>query len=317
MSGSLGAEFVVPRLRGRFGRPYVYAEVCPSTQRLLGPEHSEGAVAVAEEQTRGTRPARPHVALAAAARASSARSFSSRRSRRDRLPELSARRRRSVRRGDLHGHGARAGDQASERHPARRPQGRPAFSRRRARAGSCWASGSTSTCRPDELPAEIDKPATSLLVETGAEVDRAQLLVELLFALELRYDLWVDGGRYGYVSVRPSFPAKSRAAAVNDEKAPPGAILKRPGMRRRRVTVRLPSKITVTSAGSLILNVSGEDERSRRRGPVLSTAKGTVCFVVRDGRSRAQIGPVLPLTDDAPEAPVPLDRLRSRLELAR
>ena len=39
---------MVPRLRGRFGRPYVYAEVCPSTQRLLGPEHPEGAVAVAD-----------------------------------------------------------------------------------------------------------------------------------------------------------------------------------------------------------------------------------------------------------------------------
>ena len=50
---TLAAENVVPRLRGRFGRPYLYAETCPSTQRLLGPEQAEGAVAVAEEQTEG------------------------------------------------------------------------------------------------------------------------------------------------------------------------------------------------------------------------------------------------------------------------
>src|SRR6185503_10805103 len=53
MSVSLRADSIVPRLRGRFGRPYVYAEVCPSTQKLLGDEHSEGAVALTEEQTEG------------------------------------------------------------------------------------------------------------------------------------------------------------------------------------------------------------------------------------------------------------------------
>src|ERR687896_1343587 len=53
MQFSLAPGDVVPRLRGRFGQPYVYAEVCSSTQRLLGPEHAEGAVAVAEEQTEG------------------------------------------------------------------------------------------------------------------------------------------------------------------------------------------------------------------------------------------------------------------------
>jgi len=46
-----------------------------------------------------------------------------------------------------------------------------------------------------ELPREIDRPATSLLVETGREVDRAELLVELLERLELRYDDWVSGAR--------------------------------------------------------------------------------------------------------------------------
>ena len=43
----------------------------------------------------------------------------------------------------------------------------------------------------EELPQEVDVPATSLLVETGRELDRADLLVELLERLERRYDAWV------------------------------------------------------------------------------------------------------------------------------
>src|SRR5215218_4921522 len=53
MPSSLRPESVTPRLRGRFGHPYLYVEVCPSTQRLLGEEHAEGAVALTEEQTEG------------------------------------------------------------------------------------------------------------------------------------------------------------------------------------------------------------------------------------------------------------------------
>src|SRR5262249_61704308 len=42
----------VPRLRGRFGRPYRFVDRCASTQRLLD-DAPEGAVAVADEQTEG------------------------------------------------------------------------------------------------------------------------------------------------------------------------------------------------------------------------------------------------------------------------
>jgi BirA family biotin operon repressor/biotin-[acetyl-CoA-carboxylase] ligase len=45
--------------------------------------------------------------------------------------------------------------------------------------------------RKEDLPTEVDRPATSLLVETGDEVDRVGLLVELLERLELAYDDWV------------------------------------------------------------------------------------------------------------------------------
>jgi BirA family biotin operon repressor/biotin-[acetyl-CoA-carboxylase] ligase len=46
-------EAVVPRLRGRFGREYLYVASTPSTQRLLAPDAPEGAVAVADAQTEG------------------------------------------------------------------------------------------------------------------------------------------------------------------------------------------------------------------------------------------------------------------------
>ncbi len=59
---------VEPLLRGRFGRPYVYRERCESTQRLLGGELAEGAVAVCEEQTGGRgRLGRPWLAPAGSA----------------------------------------------------------------------------------------------------------------------------------------------------------------------------------------------------------------------------------------------------------
>ena len=45
-----------------------------------------------------------------------------------------------------------------------------------------------------DLPTEVDRPATSLLVETGGPISRAGLLVELLERLERRYDAWVDQG---------------------------------------------------------------------------------------------------------------------------
>jgi BirA family biotin operon repressor/biotin-[acetyl-CoA-carboxylase] ligase len=51
---SLRPESVVPHLRGRFGRPYLYAAECPSTQDVLrASRHPEGAVAATEHQTAG------------------------------------------------------------------------------------------------------------------------------------------------------------------------------------------------------------------------------------------------------------------------
>ena len=177
---------MVPRLRGRFGRPYVYAEVCPSTQRLLGPEHSEGAVAVAEEQTEGRGrlgrqwfsprgvsvlcsillepPVEPH-----------------------RWPELSLVGGKAC---------AEAISAITELEPAIKLPNDILLGGRKAAGILAEASegrvvlgiGINVNVQANELPAET---ATSLLVETGAEVDRAQVLVELLVALERRYDEWV------------------------------------------------------------------------------------------------------------------------------
>jgi BirA family transcriptional regulator, biotin operon repressor / biotin---[acetyl-CoA-carboxylase] ligase len=52
-SDSLAPEFVEPLLTGRFGHPYLYEEACESSQRLLSPDHGEGAVAVCDVQTGG------------------------------------------------------------------------------------------------------------------------------------------------------------------------------------------------------------------------------------------------------------------------
>jgi BirA family biotin operon repressor/biotin-[acetyl-CoA-carboxylase] ligase len=53
VTDSLAPAAVEPLLRGRFGRPYVYAEECESTQVMLAPDAPEGAVAVCEFQSAG------------------------------------------------------------------------------------------------------------------------------------------------------------------------------------------------------------------------------------------------------------------------
>jgi BirA family biotin operon repressor/biotin-[acetyl-CoA-carboxylase] ligase len=180
---------VVPRLRGRFGRPYVHAEVCPSTQRLLGPEHSEGAVAVAEEQTEGRgRLGRKWVSPPGVSVLCSILLEPPVPS--HRLPELSL-------------VAGEACAEAISSVPGLEPKiklpndiligGRKAAGiLAEAREGRVVLGIGINVNVPlDQLPVETDPPATSLLVETGAEVDRAQLLVELLVALERRYDRWV------------------------------------------------------------------------------------------------------------------------------
>jgi BirA family biotin operon repressor/biotin-[acetyl-CoA-carboxylase] ligase len=50
---ALVPELVVPRLRGTFGRPYLYAAETPTTQAMPPADAPHGTVALAEHQTAG------------------------------------------------------------------------------------------------------------------------------------------------------------------------------------------------------------------------------------------------------------------------
>jgi BirA family biotin operon repressor/biotin-[acetyl-CoA-carboxylase] ligase len=186
---SLSPDSVTPRLRGRFGRPYLYVEVTASTQRLLGDEHSEGAIAVAEEQTEGRgRLGRrwlspPGVSLLFSILLEPPVATA-------RLPEL------SLVAGEAC---AEAIEAVAGLTPEIKLPNDILISGRKvagilaeAREGRVVLGIGVNVNVPEgELPSEVERPATSLLVETGHEVDRAELLVELLERLERAYDDWV------------------------------------------------------------------------------------------------------------------------------
>lgn len=197
MEDTLAPEVVLPRLKGRFGRPYVYEAVCPSTQRLLGPDHTEGAVAVTEEQTEGrgrlgrtwVSPPGTSVLCSILLEPPVAPA---------RLPELSL----------------VAGEACAEAiaavtglEPAIKLPNDILLGAQKTAGILAEASegrvvlgiGINVNIEQEELPRAVGRPATSLLVESGHKIDRAELLVELLERLERLYDDWVKatgpGGR--------------------------------------------------------------------------------------------------------------------------
>lgn len=188
---SLSPRVVEPLLRGRFGRPYLYFERCESTQRELEADAPEGAVAVAEEQTAGR--GRLGRAWHAPAGTSILMSLNLRPAIEvARLPELSL----------VAGVAAaeaialETGVEPEVRFPndlligGRKVAGMLAEARDdRVVLGI----GINANLAEEELPADVDTPATSLCVESGAPVDRARLLVTLLERLETHYDGWVSG----------------------------------------------------------------------------------------------------------------------------
>ena len=186
---SLLPESVTPRLRGRFGHPYLYVETCPSTQRLLGEEHSEGAVALTEEQTEGRgRLGRrwlspPGVSLLFSILLEPPVETA-------RLPELSL----------VAGQACAAAIAAVTgiKPEVKLPNDILISGRKvagilaEAREGRVVLGIGVNVNVPKEdLPTEVDRPATSLVVETEHEVDRVELLLELLERLEFAYDEWV------------------------------------------------------------------------------------------------------------------------------
>jgi BirA family transcriptional regulator, biotin operon repressor / biotin---[acetyl-CoA-carboxylase] ligase len=192
---SLSPEIVEPLLRGRFGRPYRYFERCESTQRELATDAPEGAVAVAEEQTAGRgRLGRPWHAPASTSVLVSVNL----RPNVDvpRLPELSV-------------VAGVATAEAIERETGLRPEVRfpnDLLIRGRKVAGILAEArddrvvlgiGINANLSEEELPTNVDTPPTSLSIESGAPVNRAELLATLLERLEVRYDAWVSATASG------------------------------------------------------------------------------------------------------------------------
>jgi BirA family biotin operon repressor/biotin-[acetyl-CoA-carboxylase] ligase len=198
MSDSVAPEAVVPLLRGRFGRDYVYVERCASTQRLLGNGAPEGATAVSDEQTEGrgrlgrswVAPAGTSVLCSIVLRPSVPA---------ERLPELSLVAGRAC---------AAAIASVAGLEPELKFPNDVLIERRKvagilaeAREGTVVLGiGINVNQTPEELPTEVATPATSLLVETGRTFDRAVLLAALLAQLEREYDAWLrepERSRFG------------------------------------------------------------------------------------------------------------------------
>jgi BirA family transcriptional regulator, biotin operon repressor / biotin---[acetyl-CoA-carboxylase] ligase len=184
----LDARAVLPLRRGRFGRPYRYVESCASTQRLLGEGDPEGTTVATDHQTEGRgrlgrtwedAPGRA-ILMSVLLRPATPTPL---------WPEL------SLIAGEAVATALRAetGIDASLRHPndvviaGRKLAGvLPEASLGRVMLGI----GVNVNQTPDELPAQTVKPATSLRIELGHELERAPLLAAILLELELGYDRW-------------------------------------------------------------------------------------------------------------------------------
>lgn len=188
---SLAPEAVLPRLRGRFGRPYEHVRSAASTQLLLPPKAPEGALVVAEEQTAGRgrlgrrwlAPAGTSLLCSLQLRPTAAT---------ERLPELTG----VASRACAEAIAALTGLEPALKFPndvlvaGRKVAGILA----EAREGRVVLGiGINVNVPAGQLPEDVDRRATSLLVETGRELDRAELLAELLERLEGRYDAWLSG----------------------------------------------------------------------------------------------------------------------------
>lgn len=187
MADSLAPAAVERLLRGRFGKPYLYAETTASTQRMLPAEATEGTTAVAEEQTEGRgrlgrrweAPAESSVLLSIVLEPSVTP---------ERLPELSLVAGRAV---------AAAVSETTGLTPTVRFPNDVLIDGKKVAGILAEASGTrvvlgigvNANQRADELP----ETATSLHAETGAAVDRAPLLAAILSSLEREYDAWLSG----------------------------------------------------------------------------------------------------------------------------
>jgi len=179
---------VEPLLRGRLGRPYRFVDECPSTQRLLDGDETEGTTVATDLQTHG----RGRLGRRWEAPAGRALLFSVLLRPQPPMalwPEL------SLVAGEAVAAALRseAGVAAALSNPndvlveTRKIAGiLPEATTGRVTLGIGVNVNQTA----EELPVDSPKPPTSLLVETGREWPRAPLLAAILLALELRYADW-------------------------------------------------------------------------------------------------------------------------------
>ena len=191
MADSLAPDAVRPLLRGRFGKVYRYAEVTPSTQRMLIEDSAEGAIAVTEEQTEGRgRLGRRWEAAAGSSILISVLLVPPVEP--PRLPELSL-----VAGGAV----AQAIAEITGIEPAIKFPNDLLIGMRKVAGILAESSdgrvvlgiGVNVNQTAQELPADTLTPPTSLRVVLGEPVDRARLLAAILLHLERDYDAWTTG----------------------------------------------------------------------------------------------------------------------------
>jgi BirA family biotin operon repressor/biotin-[acetyl-CoA-carboxylase] ligase len=191
VADSLAPDAVRPLLRGRFGDVYRYAEVAPSTQRMLAEDNAEGAVAVAEEQTEGRgRLGRRWDAAPGSSILVSVLLLPAIEP--PRLPELSL-----VAGGAV----AQAIAAVTGIEPAIKFPNDVLIGGRKVAGILAESSdgrvvlgiGVNVNQTAEKLPTDTVAPPTSLRVELGDPVDRAELLAAILFELERAYDAWTTG----------------------------------------------------------------------------------------------------------------------------
>ena len=191
MSDSLAPDVLKPLLRGRFVHVYRYAESTDSTQRMLAEDESEGAIAVAEVQTEGRgRLGRAWEAPAGTSVLVSVLLLPAVEA--PKLPELSL-----VAGGAV----AQAIAEVTGLEPAIKFPN-DILVRSRKVAGILAESsegrvvlgiGVNVNQTLEQLPTDVKTEPTSLRLELGGPVSRAQLLATILLQLELAHDAWVTG----------------------------------------------------------------------------------------------------------------------------
>jgi BirA family transcriptional regulator, biotin operon repressor / biotin---[acetyl-CoA-carboxylase] ligase len=180
-------ELVEPRLRGRFGRPYVWMDECDSTQELAR-ELPEGGVAACDHQRSGR--GRRGRSWQAPPGAGLLFSLSLRPSTPpERLSSFSLVAAEAVAAACL------------DRAQVRWPNDVVVDGRKLAgvlpelRDGTLVVGvGVNASMTESQLPPDARVQPTSLLLETGAEVDRIELLAAILAELERRYDAFERDG---------------------------------------------------------------------------------------------------------------------------